>query len=246
MSDLELDRDYKRKDQGPKVKLIQEWLCLNGLQVKLDGDFGPATEAAVKLFQTNSKLTPDGVVGPKTFARLIRPMTRALNPIPAANGSLGQLVVLYARQHATNAPREIGGENRGPWVRLYMGGNEGTEWAWCAGFACFVLKQACTTLAASLPIQPSFSCDEIAKSAQQRDIFLAGAAGADHARLTPGSFFLNRKTAGDWVHTGIVTHVESEAFQTIEGNTNDEGSREGYEVCQRVRPFGARDFILIP
>jgi hypothetical protein len=36
-------------------------------------------------------------------------------------------------------------------------------------------------------------------------------------------------------HTGIVDHVDGEFIYTIEGNSNDEGSREGYEVCRRIR-----------
>ncbi|MCB6184304.1 CHAP domain-containing protein [Leeia sp. TBRC 13508] len=36
-------------------------------------------------------------------------------------------------------------------------------------------------------------------------------------------------------HTGIVERVEGLNIHTIEGNTNDDGSREGYVVCRRVR-----------
>ncbi len=36
-------------------------------------------------------------------------------------------------------------------------------------------------------------------------------------------------------HTGIVEKVQGDKIFTIEGNTNDTGSREGYEVCRRVR-----------
>lgn len=36
-------------------------------------------------------------------------------------------------------------------------------------------------------------------------------------------------------HTGIVYKFDAENIYTIEGNTNDTGSREGIEVCQRVR-----------
>jgi hypothetical protein len=37
-------------------------------------------------------------------------------------------------------------------------------------------------------------------------------------------------------HTGFVVEVLSNGnLKTIEGNTNDEGSREGYEVCYRTR-----------
>lgn len=36
-------------------------------------------------------------------------------------------------------------------------------------------------------------------------------------------------------HTGIVERVEGNILHTIEGNTNDSGSREGYEVCRKTR-----------
>lgn len=36
-------------------------------------------------------------------------------------------------------------------------------------------------------------------------------------------------------HTGFVENIEEDIIHTIEGNTNDEGSREGYEVCRRQR-----------
>ena len=58
MSDLELQRPCRRGDKQGQVHLIQEWLCLQGWHVKIDGDFGPATEAAVKEFQTQRQLPP--------------------------------------------------------------------------------------------------------------------------------------------------------------------------------------------
>ena len=36
-------------------------------------------------------------------------------------------------------------------------------------------------------------------------------------------------------HTGIVERIEGDTIHTLEGNTNDEGSREGYEFCRRTR-----------
>ncbi len=36
-------------------------------------------------------------------------------------------------------------------------------------------------------------------------------------------------------HTGIVEMVDGDVLHTVEGNTNDTGSREGYEVCRRTR-----------
>lgn len=37
-------------------------------------------------------------------------------------------------------------------------------------------------------------------------------------------------------HTGIVEKVDSTFIYTIDGNTNDSGSREGIEVCRKQRP----------
>lgn len=37
-------------------------------------------------------------------------------------------------------------------------------------------------------------------------------------------------------HTGIVERADKDFIYTIEGNTNDDGSREGYEVARRKRP----------
>lgn len=36
-------------------------------------------------------------------------------------------------------------------------------------------------------------------------------------------------------HAGIVVKLNENSFTTIEGNTNDDGVREGYEVAERIR-----------
>jgi hypothetical protein len=47
-------------------------------------------------------------------------------------------------------------------------------------------------------------------------------------------------------HTGFVESVKMNKIFTIEGNTNDTGSREGYEVCRRVRQVSScKGFIRI-
>lgn len=245
MDELTLDKDYKKGNRGKEVEKIQAWLSLNGLGLKIDGDFGSATDYAVKKFQEAKNLKVDGVVGKKTFGKLVMPMSNALKEMPKSNKSLGKMVVSYAKQHLKQHPREMGGQNKGPWVRLYMKGNEGTAWPWCAGFVSFILNQACDTLGVSLPLKTSFSCDFLAVSAKEKGIFLRGSKASDRKKITPGSLFLERRTSTDWIHTGIVIGAEDEVFLTIEGNTNDEGSREGYEVCSRIRGYKSKDFILI-
>jgi hypothetical protein len=245
MQDLELDKVYQKGSRGQKVKLIQEWLILNNFNLVIDGVFGPATEYAVKAFQKAHCLETDGVVSPGTFAQLIAPMTDALRPIDPGNQTLGELVAAYAGLHLQAQPREVGGQNMGPWVRLYMSSNQGASWPWCAGFVSFILKQACQTLNKPLPVKPSVSCDSLAASAKEKGIFLPETKASDKSKIKPGAIFLNRRTSTNWIHTGIIISAEPDVFHTIEGNTNDEGSPEGYEVCQRVRGYKSRDFILI-
>ncbi len=52
--------------KGEDVQRVQK-----ALGIAADGDFGPGTERAVKAWQAANGLTPDGVVGPKTLAKLI-------------------------------------------------------------------------------------------------------------------------------------------------------------------------------
>jgi len=244
MSDLVLDRTYRKGDQGGQVGLIQEWLCLHNFGVVIDGDFGPATDYAVRQFQGQSGLPVDGVVAPMTFAALIQPMTAALGAILGGR-TLGPMIVAYAQQHLAQHPCEVGGQNCGPWVRLYMKGQQGADDPWCAGFACFIMEQAAQTLGVTPPIPSSFSCSALAGSAKQAGLFLDGDNPADRVKLGPGCLFLERGGATGWQHTGITVQPMPDSYQTIEGNTNDNGSADGYEVCARTRNYTGKDFVLI-
>ena len=56
----------RRGSRGDGVKLMQEALGLDA-----DGVFGRGTERALKLWQTDNGLTPDGVAGPLAMAKLL-------------------------------------------------------------------------------------------------------------------------------------------------------------------------------
>lgn len=227
---------------GHDVKLVQEWLCLHDFRVGIDGDFGPATDKALRMFQESENIVIDGVVGPYTWHRLVSPMMKALTPIEPQGMNLTKLIVAYAEQHLRAHPREVGGQNQGPWVRLYCRGRDGTPWAWCCGFVYFIYQQACETIGVKTTLDYTLSCDNLAQQAKTKKIFYDGAV----TRPNPGDFFLNQRSTYDWTHTGIIIKAEKTYIETIEGNTNDEGSREGYEVCKRTRGYSTnRDFVLI-
>lgn len=59
-------RVLKRGDKGDEVKTLQSTLVTLGLLTSADGVFGPATENAVKTFQSKNELTADGIAGPAT------------------------------------------------------------------------------------------------------------------------------------------------------------------------------------
>jgi hypothetical protein len=57
--------------RGEDVRYVQHLLQLGGHDPgPIDGIFGPRTDAAVRAFQTAHDLVQDGIVGPKTWARL--------------------------------------------------------------------------------------------------------------------------------------------------------------------------------
>ena len=72
----------KKGDKGENVKWLQWELNEAGYnskftygnkvysKVKIDGEFGPITEAALKSFQKSAKLVVDGICGPKTIKAL--------------------------------------------------------------------------------------------------------------------------------------------------------------------------------
>lgn len=61
----------RRGDSGDAVRALQSALAEAGFRPgMLDGDFGPATEAAVVAFQRSRGLLADGIAGPRTLAAL--------------------------------------------------------------------------------------------------------------------------------------------------------------------------------
>jgi hypothetical protein len=234
---------FKKGDVGVNVKLMQELLYLKGYSLKLDGDFGPVTEQALVAFsvQELGKNYRSVILTKNIWRLLVSDFAYALTKeIPCA--SVYDTVVLYANKHLTAKAREVGGENMGPWVRLYMGGNEGVSYPWCAGFLSFILRQVAQTNNTK-GVFNTFSCDEIGRWAISygkliRDI-------PQGFKIHKGSLFLipSKNNPNDWIHTGIVVNAVGDVVETIEGNTNDQNSREGVAVCRRFRRLGGLDLI---
>ncbi|ALL12347.1 peptidoglycan-binding domain-containing protein [Caulobacter henricii] len=246
-AELAFSTPLARGSKNARVKRVQEWLTLQGFALAIDSDFGGATFTQVQAFQARAGLPTTGIVDTATYAALTAPLSRAIDYAPAAGQALSPLVAHYAALHVTQHPREAGGDNLGPWVRAYLGW-DGAGARWCAGFACFALEQAAAAVGKPPPIKSSASCDTLADRAKTIGKFISGARIASgqvaKSAITPGSFFLVRASPTDWVHVGVVKSASADAFTTYEGNTNDEGSSNGFEAVERVRGYKDKDFII--
>ena len=243
--------------KGETVRRIQEWLNYHQFRTAMNADFGPATETCVQEFQESRKMKASGKVDTATWAELVGPMRDALDEPKRLNRmNATEAVLAVARQHLQQHPVEIGGSNKGPWVRLYCYGNDGPAWAWCAGFVTLVMQQAYFYRGAAFPIDGSVSCDTLAAQGKAAGLFVDGrdisSGRVPWEGMGDVCVFLRRRTPTDWTHTGFafdgVGAPKELVFTTIEGNTNDEGSREGFEACMGKRSVVGDnyDFIRFP
>lgn len=235
----------------PRAKRVQEWLVLTGHRVVIDSNFGPASLRALNIALNRdgaSAQIPDGqpVMTDQEWNKLISYYKVALlqpgNPMP---GKLSDFVRRVAVIHLAAHPVEIGGQNRGPWVRTYMRGMEGSGWPWCAGFVSFVLGQAAAWMGAERPIPYSWSSSEIVREAKANGLNVIKGEDAGDPTSNSTCIFVVRGGRTGYKHIGFAHHFKGDTFETIEGNSNDEGSYEGYEVCSRIRSLKGKDLIIL-
>lgn len=260
LKELEAIGFIQKGDKGPKVERIQEWINLNmffrpdfKVKCSIDEDFGPQTKKAVSAFQILYNLEVDGVVGPETWGKLTEPMRMAydnekiieyLNGI-SKNYSPREAIMACAKFHLKAVPRELLNKNEGPWVRAYMGGHDGQPWAWCVGSTLQMIDQGLSICGIDFTdyLPNTYSCDSLGKHAKKHKTLIRNKELREMslsdlmARIHPGDILNVSKTPTDWTHTALITRIHADHLETWEGNTNDEGSREGFEVCRRKRYF---------
>jgi hypothetical protein len=186
----------------------------------VDGVFGSGTEDALRMVSGVRE------VDALTAELLDAPLARAMS----ATGS----VVDVARTWLLLGAREVG-RNAGPWIVALAGVEaEARGDAWCA----WVLRRWATQAGLAWAPEISPSCDVTGARAR--------AAGRLLLVPEPGCAFLVRGSARDpYVHTGLVTRVVGDSVETIEGNSNAGGAREGYQVCARTRRIAELDFVRL-
>lgn len=79
----------KSGTRGPEVTALQKQLNALGYHISADGIFGNGTSWAVKDFQRKNDLSPDGMVGPNTLAKI----NAAASGSSSASGQSGSVIL---------------------------------------------------------------------------------------------------------------------------------------------------------
>lgn len=236
-------RVVKVGDADESVLAVQKRLNQVGCgPIDEDGEFGPQTAAAVTLFQSRftdldgQPLRADGLVGAITWAALFG---RSPEVVTTGDPSPLTAEALKVAASQIGVMEQPPGSNRGPEVDRYLRavGLDPTEgsFPWCAAFVFSCFNEAARALGRKNPVVRTAGVLDHWTQAGARGIarISAGKAHMHEALVTPGLIFVI-DTGGGTGHTGLVERVDNGKLVTIEGNTNDGGSREGVGVFRRT------------
>jgi Putative peptidoglycan binding domain/CHAP domain len=240
----------RQNDRGAAVRRLQTLLNVNsiGSHLSVDGDFGRSTLDAVRDFQRRNRLDPDGVVGPSTWGVLLNhPQAHSvLRYTVGPQEALAEIARPFLG--ATEAPgNRMGTDPRMRQIfeadRLAPGGQT-DGYPWC----CALVSLCVQRLIAANPVYHGLT----PPTTPSVSAFRTQWAPSQNCLLFTPSERTHSPHKGDIVvytfsHIGIVDVVGSGQVRTIEGNTNEAGSREGTICRQKDRAFGIiRCFIRLP
>jgi peptidoglycan hydrolase-like protein with peptidoglycan-binding domain len=178
----------------------------------------------------------DGDLGPKTLAAIA-----AFEADCSGSNKFGKVLVEAAGQEV--GIRETS-KNLGPGIAKYWkatsypGGYANSE-PYCAAFICWLFFVAARAIGAgsvrfTLPTSPvAYDFETWAKANHGKGVSFV-------SNPQPGDVFTLARAS----HVGLVVGVTGDVIETIEGNTDGSGSREGDGVYRRTRPISSvRKFI---
>jgi hypothetical protein len=155
--------------------------------------------------------------------------------------ALRALIVAKAEYHL--GEREIGFTNTGPQVDQFLG-YVGLDpgYAWCMAFACYVVGNSATESGFDISdttLIKTASCSVQANHARDLGVLVGSMDVMSGATVINAGDVMLVWEGGDYHHSGIVelppTAASGWMFSTIEGNTNQDGGSEGYEVARQRR-----------
>lgn len=132
-----------------------------------------------------------------------------------------------------NVRETKGKPNSGPQVDQYLKSvGLGSGYSWCMAFVYWCYNEAAKSLNVKQPLIKTGGVLHQWNAQQSRFKILPQTASTSPSLIKPGSIFIMDFGKG-MGHTGLVESFDGKLIHTIEGNSNDEGSREGLEVCRK-------------
>lgn len=205
-------------------------LSLTGAEANV---FGPKTIKAVQAFQKEADLKDQsGIVGPETLGAIFPDhVEEAATDVHRINEWTSDKITLAARaldicKHQVGV-KEVP-DNAGPAIAEFLGTvGLGTGYSWCMAFMYWSFQRAAKELGVNNPLVKTGGCMDQWNSIDEK-YHVKGAP-------QPGDIFI-LNLGGGHGHTGIVSQVnEDGTVDTVEGNTNDDGSANGDGVYNRQR-----------
>ena len=222
-------RILRRGDRGEDVARLEQQLTVRGYPVEVDGIYGLKTYEAVRAFQSQHidangmPLRIDGIAGPLTCWSLTHRKPRidtqsgvdfhVLPSIRLGGSVAGRGALEVAIRELTAGAGEIGGNNRGPWVRKYLNGIASQGSPWCAGFVSWCYAQ----IPGGSPFPYTLGARAMLQEFRRRS--WAHAPGSGYLPQPGDVVFWWRVRFDGWQgHVGLVYELRDGILYTIEGN----------------------------
>ena len=241
----------RKGDRGPQVREMQRLLVEKGFLTdeEVSGTFDQETYRAVRTFQSQNldengqPLVVDGKVGELTWWSLHHPKPSltppsavdfTVMPPASAGGSVSGRAALAAaidelRMHAG----EIGGNNRGPFVRKYLNGLAAEGDPWCAGFVSYCFSRQ----PSPMPFQYCVGARDILRQFQRK-----GWAQPPNSGYLPqpGDIVVwwRDQLSSTKGHIGLVHQLRGGFLYTIEGNRSPDVRGFSYVASRMDRLLG--------
>lgn len=213
------------------------------------GLFDLGFKQKVKLFQAQHvdlqgmPLLSDGEIGPLCWGALF-----GATPVVGAAHRLAQAALQIAGTQVGVREDPVG-SNKGPMVNEYLAStNTAPGSFWCMAFVHWCFQKAATQLGVPNTFPRTAGClDAWQRSTTFR--ITKQMAVAEPTLVAPGSVFILDFGGGNG-HTGFVEASVGGTLQTIEGNSNSDGSNNGIGVFRlnrrSVMSQNLKGFIFVP
>lgn len=191
-----------------------------------NGNYGETTKALVERFQLDRQLLDDGIVGKLTWERLFNPLVKT-----TPNSKILRMRALEIAKTQLHV-RELTGKNDGVEVISYLNAvGLGKGYAWCQAFVFWCFEKAAQELQVKNPVPKTAGVLECLRQAKKAGITII----VDPKQFQAGDQGI-MDFGGGKGHTFLIEQDKDEDEQfTIEGNTNNGGSRDGDGVYERTR-----------